>query len=71
MSICPFDLTSDFLLISANIKINDNNFIIGLSIIDSYSKIISICNFFDSAFFTLFESIIKQNIPPFEQLKKR
>ena len=67
MSICPFDLTSDFLLISANIKINDNNFIIGLSIIDSYNKIISICNFFDSAFFTLFESIIKQNIPPFEQ----
>jgi len=62
-----FDLTEkEFILCSFDIKSKDTSYIIPVNIIDSYSKTIKITQLIDSNFFTSFESLLKQVIPPHE-----
>lgn len=62
-----FDLTEkEFILCSFNMKIKDTSYILAVNIIDTYSKSIKITQIIDSNFFTSFESLLKQVIPPHE-----
>jgi DNA mismatch repair protein MSH2 len=62
-----FDLTQkDFTLCSFDMKPKDTSYILAVNIIDSYSKSIKITQIIDCNFFTSFESLLKQIIPPHE-----
>ena len=62
-----FNLTEkDFILCSFDMKPKDTSYIIAVNIIDSYSKSIKITQIIDCNFFTSFESLLKQIIPPHE-----
>ena len=62
-----FDLTSkEFTLCSFDMKQKDTSYIIAVNIIDTYSKRIKITQIIDCNFFTSFESLLKQIIPPHE-----
>ena len=62
-----FDLTEkEFILCSFDMKIKDTSYIIAVNIIDTYSKSIKITQIIDNNFFTSFESLLKQVIPPHE-----
>ena len=63
-----FDLTEkEFILCSFDMKIKDASYLIAVNIIDSYSKKIKITQIIDCNFFTSFESLLKQAIPPHEE----
>ena len=62
-----FNLTEkDFVLCSFDMKPKDTSYIIAVNIIDSNSKTIKITQIIDCNFFTSFESLLKQIIPPHE-----
>ena len=62
-----FNLTEkDFILCSFDMKPKDTSYVIAVNIIDSYSKSIKITQIIDCNFFTSFESLLKQIIPPHE-----
>ena len=62
-----FNLTEkEFILCSFDMKIKDTSYIIAVNIIDSYSQSIKITQIIDCNFFTSFESLLKQVIPPHE-----
>ena len=62
-----FNLTEkEFILCSSDMRAKDTNFIIAVNIIDSYSNSIKLTQIIDSNFFTSFESLLKQIIPPHE-----
>ena len=63
-----FDLTEkEFILCSFDMKLKDTSYLLAVNIIDSYSKSIKITQIIDSNFFTSFESLLKQVIPPHEE----
>ena len=63
-----FDLTEkDFILCSFDMKPKDTSYIIAVNIIDTYTKTIKITQIIDCNFFTSFESLLKQIIPPHEE----
>ena len=65
-----FDFTSkEFILCTFNIIPQGGSYLIPCNIIDSYSKTIKITQIVDSNFFTSFESLLKQIIPPHENTK--
>ena len=64
-----FDLLEkEFVLCSFNMKMKDTSYIIAVNIIDSYTKTIKISQIIDSNFFSSFESLLKQAIPPHEDI---
>ena len=63
-----FDLTEkEFTLCSFDMKLKDTSYLLAVNIIDSYSKTIKMTQIIDSNFFTSFESLLKQVIPPHEE----
>ena len=56
----------EFILCSFDMKIKDASYILAVNIIDSYSESIKITQIIDCNFFTSFESLLKQVIPPHE-----
>ena len=64
-----FDLLEkEFVLCSFNMKLKDTSYLIAVNIIDSYTKTIRISQIIDSNFFSSFESLLKQAIPPHEDI---
>ena len=62
-----FNLTEkDFLLCSFDMRPKETSYIIAVNIIDTNSKTIKITQIIDCNFFTSFESLLKQIIPPHE-----
>ena len=63
-----FNLTEkDFVLCSFDMKPKETSYIIAVNIIDTCSKTIKITQIIDCNFFTSFESLLKQIIPPHEE----